>query len=153
MANFELETATAEWLREMMGGLLEQGKATTVAIAPDGRVEFRALQASLPWYRADITIAGTAVNGVEVARVSFPQGASIRHISISARTAPTGAYSLRLRAGANTQTFSLQPGTATGMTSLNLDVPASSWLMIDVTGSGGAANVDISIHYIPGVTS
>lgn len=149
-SDFDLQIAldrlAEAWLPE---DDLRQQKANAVVISHDGGVHSRPLVQSLPWYRADVSIPGAAVAENDVRRVAFPQGGIVRHISVHARTAPGTMFNLTLRAGAESQRFSLQAGQKSTMHGANITVNPSSWLTIDVTNAGGAVDVEITLHYQP----
>lgn len=128
---------------------IRQQKANAVVISHDGGVHSRPLIQSLPWYRADVSIPGAVSAGSAVLRIPFPQGATVRHVSVSTGTAPLSTFNFRLVAGPESQSFGMQGGVSTMMRGVSIDVDAGSWLVIDVTSSGGAADVEITIHYTP----
>lgn len=150
MTDFDLQM-TANKLAEVLlpAEELRQQRANAAVISPDGGVHSRALMQSLPWYRADVSIPGAVVAGSDVKRVPFPQGAAIRHVSVFAHTAPTGMFGMRLSTGAESQNFSLQSGQRTSMHGANLHIDVNGWLVIDITSDGGAAGIDLTIHYTP----
>lgn len=119
------------------------------AIAPDNTVQRDAVDPVLPWQRADLLIPGEAVAMSNAARIAFPQGGAIRHVSISAQTAPSGNYSIDLVAPTDSQSFSLQAGISSRMLPADIDVEANSWVSVNVINAGGAEDVFISIHYTP----
>lgn len=151
MTDFDLQMSVAKLAEALLpDNELRQQRANAAVISPDGGVHSRALMQSLPWYRADVSIPGTVAAGSDVKRVPFPQGATIRHLSAHAHTAPTGTFGLRLSAGTESQNFGLQAGQRTSMHGANLHVDAGAWLVIDVTSAGGAADIDLTVHYTPG---
>lgn len=148
MPDFDLQIALDRLAEAMLpDDEMRQRKANAVVISPDGGVHSRALAASLPWYRVDVSIPGAAVAGSSVRRVPFPQGGRLRHISLYARTAPTSEYIISVTAGAESQRFSLQAGVGSAMRAMNLAVNPGSWVIIDVMNAGGAADVEITLQY------
>lgn len=129
---------------------MHQQKANAVAIAKDGGVSPRSLASSLPWQRADVSIPGEAIAASGVARVPFPQGATLRHISIFAGTAPdSGSYHIRVNAGSDQESFSLQSGASVNVNGFRMTVDPGTWVVIDVTQAGGAEDITITLHYSP----
>lgn len=151
MTDFDLQMSVAKLAEALLpDDEIRQQKANAVAIAKDGGVSSRSLVRSLPWYRADISIPGAAVAGSGVARVPFPQGATLRHISIFAGTAPgSGSYHIRVNAGSEQESFSLQPGASAGMNGFRMTVDPGIWVVIDVTQAGSAEDITITLHYSP----
>lgn len=151
MTDFDLQIALDRLAEAMLpDDELRQQKANAVVVSHDGGVHSRPLVQSLPWYRADVSIPGLATPGSAVVRVPFPQGATIRHISIFASTAPSAhSFNIRLNATGDSQRFSLQVGATSRMSVASVSVPDGSWLDIDVTQAGGAADITIALHYSP----
>lgn len=152
MNDFDLQMAAAKLAEALLpDDELRQQKANAVVISQDGGVHSRPLVQSLPWYRADVTIAGPVSTGTGVAMIPFPQGATVRHVSRFAATPPTSSsFNFRLNAGADSQSFSLQVGEASRMSGADIDIPPGGWLSLDVTQAGGVEDVTVTIHYTAG---
>ena len=151
MNDFDLQIALDRLAEAMLpDDEIRQQKANAVVVSKDGGVHSRALSQSLPWYRADILIPGNAVAMSGAARSAFPQGGVIRHVSVFAGTAPgANPFNIRVNAGDDSQRFSLQTGVSSLMRGARIEVPPGSWLDIDVTQAGGAADITITLHYSP----
>lgn len=148
MPKFGLEVAIARMIDDIIpDDVVRQERAVKGVVADDATVLTDALAPSLPWQRADVHIPGPAVAASSVARVAFPQGALIRHISIFAGTAPSGTYNATAVSVYGSESFSLQAGSQAGMERLKLRVPADDWVTINVTSAGGAADVTLVLHY------
>ena len=130
-------------------GQLESERMLKEGFRDDGLLDEGLIAQSLPWQRADIVIPGAAVAMSAAARVPFPQGAVIRHVSISAGTAPTSTYAITVAAGSESGSFSLQAGVTARMRSASIVVDPGSWVAINVTSAGGAEDVAITLHYQP----
>ena len=128
---------------------LESERMVKEGFRDDGLLDEGLIAQALPWQRADVVIPGAAVAMSGAARVAFPQGGVIRHVSISAGTAPTSTYAITVAAGSESGSFSLQAGVAARMRSANIPVVPGTWAVINVTNAGGAADVAITLHYQP----
>ena len=128
---------------------LESERMFKEGFKDDGTLEANLITRALPWQRADVVIPGAAVAMSGAARVAFPQGGVIRHVSIFARTAPTATYAITITAGTDSGSYSLQAGVAARMRSANIPVVPGGWAVINVTNAGGAEDVTITLHYQP----
>lgn len=147
MPKFGLEVAIAKMIDDIIpDDVVRQERAVKGVVSEDATVLPEAL-ANLPWQRADISIPGPAVVGNGVARAAFPQGAVIRHVSIFAKTAPSGTYNATIVSPSGSESFSLQAGSQAGMEKMNLRVPNGGWVTVNVTSAGGAEDITLVLHY------
>ena len=129
---------------------LESERMVKEGFRDDGLLDEGLIAQALPWQRADVVISGAAVAMSGAARIAFPQGGVIRHVSIFARTAPSSTYQVTVQAGSDSQSFSLQSGQTVSVGGrASITVPPGAWVSINVTNAGGAADVAVTLHYQP----
>lgn len=133
---------------------IAQDRANASAIRQDGRVEVSSLSDALLVQRVDFHIAGSAVNGTNVAQqFEVFQAGKLRKIVAHAKTAPSSAeFTAILTSGATViENVSISNGQVRGSSNGHLqEIPGGGPLRINVTSAGGAANVTISVFYSVG---
>ena len=132
--------------------LVETHRRVESAIAPDNTVNRDAVNPALPWQRAAFQVWGTAVVGTSLGGIlPMPQGATIRHIAIYARVAPSsGPFTATITGGVRNETVSIPVGQSSNTVGANIPVASGAALRLDVLQGGGAQDVTLTIHYVPG---
>lgn len=131
--------------------VLRQERAVSGALNADGTVRTDAITAALPWQRIDFLIVGTAVPGTSPGGIyELPQGGTIRRISAHARVAPdTDPFTYRLLVNGVASGFSasIQPGATSERSGASIAVPVGGVVTLNVTSSGDAENITVSVFY------
>lgn len=129
----------------------QQRRTVQAVIRPDATVERESFLPVLPWSARDVFIPGALAAGSNLVRLSFPQGARLRHVAIAARVPPSGAaLVLRLAGGGVNESFSLPAGQSTNPVGIDRTISEGVFLGVSVIDAAGAEDVTVSIHYTAG---
>lgn len=123
------------------------------ALTDDGRIADEAL-GSLPWQVRDAHVAGpVALGHVPGVAWRFPQPVRAVMASPFAETAPaTGPLTIVLTVnGADTDNVSIPKGATQPLTypQMSVPIPAGAIVRWRIQSTGGAANVTLSLFYVP----
>lgn len=126
-------------------------RASTVAINGDGTINEDAVVNVLPWQRIDFTLPGAVVTGPRRGGIfSLPQGARVRHIAAASRNPVASTFTATITIGPVSEVISIPSGESANATGVDVTVPPGAWASLDVTSTGDAEDVTVSVHYQQG---